>query len=110
MKKYLCEALNCPAVAIIYAVSNFRSGTCHGIVLWVNWDLDGNPEHAISTGPRGTVQINGKMTWDMHTRQGVYFFQTHRLVDSACTFLYRVQFRPQDGDVQFNFDVNSSYD
>jgi hypothetical protein len=76
----------------------------------VNWDLDGNPEHAISTGPRGTVQVNGKITWDMHTRQGVYFFQTHRLVDSACTFVYKVQFRPHDGDVQFHFDVDSSHD
>jgi hypothetical protein len=87
---------------------NFRSGTCHGIALWVAWDLDGNPKHAISTGPKETVQINKEVIWDMHTRQGVYFFQEHRLVDTACTFSFEVHFRPQDGDIQFHFDVNPS--
>ena len=110
MNKYLCEAWSCPAITEIYVVSNFRSGTCHGIALWVDWDLDGNPEHTISTGPRGTVQINGKITWDMHTRQGVYFFQSQRLVDSACSLVYKVQFVPHNGDVQFQFDVNPSHD
>jgi hypothetical protein len=74
----------------------------------VEWDLDGNPKHAISTGPTETVHINRKVVWDMHTRQGVYFFQKHRLVDTACAFSFKVQFRPQNGDIEFHFDVNSS--
>ncbi|XP_021926754.1 protein arginine N-methyltransferase 7 isoform X2 [Zootermopsis nevadensis] len=80
-------------------------GTCHGIALWVDWDLDGNLKHAISTGPRQTVQINKKVAWDMHTRQGVYFFQTHKLVDTASNFYYKVQFRPLEGHVHFHFDI-----
>ncbi|XP_069687860.1 protein arginine N-methyltransferase 7-like isoform X2 [Periplaneta americana] len=118
--EYPCEALSQPFCILDFnfttniedsvetkgQVSCKGSGTCHGVALWVNWDLDGNPKHTISTGPIGTVEINKKVTWDMHTRQGVYFFQSHKSVDETSNFFYEVQFRPQDGDVQFQFDVN----
>ncbi|PSN41744.1 Protein arginine N-methyltransferase 7 [Blattella germanica] len=81
-------------------------GTCHGIALWVDWDLDGSPKHVISTGPRETPQINKQVVWDMHTRQGVFFFHTHKSVDTSNNFYYKVCFIPQDGDVQFHFDTS----
>jgi hypothetical protein len=100
----------CHVPSLICIISNFRSGTCHGIALWVDWDLDGNPKHAISTGPMQTVQINKKVAWDMHTRQGVYFFQTHKVVDTGCSFFYKVQFRLKDGYVHFHFDISPLHD
>lgn len=99
------ESTSCSCSNLCY---NFRSGTCHGIALWVEWDLDGNPKHAISMGPKETVHMNRKVVWDMHTRQGVYFLQKHRLVDTACSVSFRVHFRPQNGDIEFHFDVNPS--
>jgi hypothetical protein len=76
----------------------------------VDWDLDGNPKHLISTGPSQTVQANRKVAWDMYTRQGVYFFQTHKLVDTASSVYYKVQFRPQEGYVHFHFDIKPLHD
>jgi hypothetical protein len=76
----------------------------------VDWDLDGNPEHTVSTGPKQTVQINKTVAWDMHTRQGVFFFQTHKLVDTASNFFYKVQFRSQEGCVHFHFDIKPLHD
>ena len=91
-------------IEILYNV--FRVGTCHGVALWVDWDLDGNPKHVISTGPRETPEINEQVKWDMHTRQGVFFFPTHKSVDVTSNFYYKVNFSPHNGDIQFHFDTS----
>nr|CAD7430778.1 unnamed protein product [Timema monikensis] len=84
------------------------SGTCHGVSVWIDWDLDGDPKHIVSTGPVQPPQINQTVTWDMHTRQGVYFFPEHHPIDSThpLSFLqYSCAFQPEDGEMHFNFQM-----
>nr|CAD7567888.1 unnamed protein product [Timema californicum] len=84
------------------------SGTCHGVSVWIDWDLDGDPKHIVSTGPVQPPQINQTVSWDMHTRQGVYFFPEHHPIDLThpLSFLqYSCSFQPEDGEMHFNFQM-----
>ncbi|XP_063244935.1 protein arginine N-methyltransferase 7 isoform X2 [Bacillus rossius redtenbacheri] len=80
-------------------------GLCHGVALWADWDLDGNPKHVISTGPITPPDPGSFVAWDMHTRQGVYFFPRHHLVHCSAFLAFHVSFRPLEGDLNFGFQV-----
>ncbi|XP_067002543.2 protein arginine N-methyltransferase 7 isoform X2 [Anabrus simplex] len=86
------------------------SGTCHAVVLWSNWDLDGSPKHQITTGPMEPVHIDEHVTWDMYSRQGVYFLPVPEKIDSTSGSYYlhfSVKFQPFDDDVFFMFEINT---
>ncbi|XP_018319217.1 protein arginine N-methyltransferase 7 [Agrilus planipennis] len=44
---------------------------CNGVAVWVDWFLDDSEKNIISTGPTIAPVVGKKITWDMHTRQGV---------------------------------------
>lgn len=84
-------------------------GICHGVVMWVDWDLDGNPKHSITTGPVEMVNVGERVKWDMHTRQGVYFLQDFLPVDlqaDNCVISYSVKFLPHSEGLSFLFSAN----
>ncbi|KAK7873770.1 hypothetical protein R5R35_005767 [Gryllus longicercus] len=83
------------------------SGICHGVVMWVYWDLDGNPKHGITTGPVEMVNIGERVKWDMHTRQGVYFFNEFHHVgelEDSCVIKFSGKFLPHSG-LSFHFSI-----
>ncbi|XP_018575753.1 protein arginine N-methyltransferase 7 [Anoplophora glabripennis] len=71
---------------------------CNGIALWVDWDMDGSPKHAVTTGPIAPVVIGQKISWDMYTRQGVYLFPNKVMKNINYEFKYDFH----EGNITFN--------
>ncbi|XP_071503684.1 protein arginine N-methyltransferase 7-like [Diadema antillarum] len=86
---------------------DFRSsGTCHGVALWMEYQLDETT--VISSGLQNQLEgQGGEMIWDMHSKQGVHFIKTNPRVEAEnrdCLD-FEVTFNPSSGNVHFNFMV-----
>eukprot|EP00057_Strongylocentrotus_purpuratus_P017614 XP_011672088.1 PREDICTED: protein arginine N-methyltransferase 7 [Strongylocentrotus purpuratus] len=88
-------------------VIDFSSrGTCHGIALWMEYDLDETT--TISTGLQEDItgSGDGRLVWDMHSKQGVHFIKSNPEVKEDESLNFEVTFNPSSGNLHFNFEVN----
>lgn len=69
----------------------------NGIALWTEWDFDGTAENIISTGPTQSPVIGDQITWDIHTRQGVYFLNYEAKEELNLKFHFKVN----EGKINF---------
>ncbi|XP_077982657.1 protein arginine N-methyltransferase 7-like [Glandiceps talaboti] len=83
------------------------SGVCHGVVIWMEFELDDNT--TVSTGLlQQPVNFTDKLSWDTYTQQAVYFLPNNLTIDinSKQTKLdYTVTFDTKTGDMKFNFQL-----
>ncbi|XP_014475851.1 PREDICTED: protein arginine N-methyltransferase 7 [Dinoponera quadriceps] len=78
------------------------SGTCNGVALWVDWQLD--TETSVSCGPIGKIVPGEQVSWDPYTRQGVHLFRKICDVNKGSALSWSFTFIPQHGEVEFNFN------
>ncbi|XP_044735077.1 protein arginine N-methyltransferase 7 isoform X2 [Chrysoperla carnea] len=79
------------------------SGKCNGVVLWMDWDLNGNGQNIISTGPTSKIEVNERIVWDMHTRQGVYLMPKAKQLIPNTKLRYQINVRPTEFRINFEF-------
>jgi len=80
------------------------TGSCNGVALWVDWLLD--EETSVSGGPTAPVVVGEDIQWDVHSKQGVYFFQTPvDVADSKRALHYQVNVTPGTYELKFGFSV-----
>ncbi|CAL8357582.1 unnamed protein product [Lota lota] len=84
-----------------------RSGCCHGIALWMEYQL--TDQVTISMGLTGAVGEQGACEWSRHRKQGVYFFPSPRqsLGEDGGKVSYSFTFEPSSGDIRMEFNVAS---
>ncbi len=70
----------------------------------MNWHLD--DDHVLSSGPASDVVVGEDIAWDVHSKQGVFFFPRPNLcqkgVHSVCC---TVTFVPKEGELNFKFNL-----
>ncbi|EGI67279.1 Protein arginine N-methyltransferase 7 [Acromyrmex echinatior] len=79
------------------------SGTCNGIAIWVDWQLDS--DLSVSCGPIEEIVPSKRVSWDPYTRQGVHLFRTVSNVTKKSTLSWSFTFLPQNGEVEFKFNI-----
>ncbi|KAG5338171.1 ANM7 methyltransferase, partial [Acromyrmex heyeri] len=79
------------------------SGTCNGIAIWVDWQLDS--DLSVSCGPIEEIVPSKRVSWDPYTRQGVHLFRTISNVTEKSTLSWSFTFLPQNGEVEFKFNI-----
>ncbi|XP_073515406.1 protein arginine N-methyltransferase 7 [Phyllobates terribilis] len=119
--EYPCRALSDPTKVITFDFQNkvptedmkaegylnlTRSGVCHGVVLWMSYQLTQNS--SISTGLLEVSDETGRCQWYPHSKQAVYFFSSlwnlgPAATDSQSAVTYQLTFKPQLGDVRMSF-------
>ena len=82
-----------------------RSGACHGVVLWMEYDLDA--DHTLSTGllSQGCEDGPPSSQWSMHHKQAVYLFKRPIALSNKQVICYDVTFLSERGDITMNFTV-----
>lgn len=87
---------------IFFIISDFyRDGICNGIAFWVDWDLDGNGQNIITTGPIQPIEKGKYIKWYMHIKQGVHLLaEEYDLKNLHCTF----QFNSKLGKISFKIN------
>ncbi|XP_048461962.1 protein arginine N-methyltransferase 7 [Rhincodon typus] len=82
-----------------------RSGTCHGVVLWMDYSL--TDDISISTGLTRPCSHTGDCNWNPHCKQGVYFLSSvtnpKHSTDGLNSVVYDVTFHPESGEVAMDF-------
>lgn len=80
-------------------------GTCHGIALWMEYDLDANT--TLSTGLVKTSTSN--QSWNAHYKQGVFFLRKPLCTINIAkpVIQYEISFIPQTRDVRVKFKSDS---
>ncbi|KAM4017805.1 protein arginine N-methyltransferase 7 isoform 2-T5 [Anomaloglossus baeobatrachus] len=119
--EYPCRALSDPTKVITFDFQNkvptedmkaegslnlVRSGVCHGVVLWMSYQLTENI--STSTGLLEVSDETGNCQWYPHGKQAVYFFSSLWNLgldptDSQTSVTYQLTFKPQLGDVRMSF-------
>ena len=76
------------------------------MALWMDWHLTSDPEDIVSGGPRSQVIVGDQIEWDLHSRQGVHFFQGDHLGPRRRVRSVEVDvvFKPEEGDFVFHFE------
>jgi hypothetical protein len=75
------------------------------MALWMEWHLLDDEDEAavVSGGPVDHVKVGRQINWDVHSKQGVHFFQQwkdQQIKSVQC----EVIFKPEEGDFEFTFD------
>lgn len=81
----------------------YSNGICNGIVLWVNWLL--SADDCISTGPVDNVTVGKNVSWDMYSKQGVYFIKTKTEVSPSNLLSYSINFHVVNGSFEYDFKI-----
>lgn len=80
-----------------------NSGNCNGIVVWVDWNLDGK-KTIVGTGPVLNNNENEKFViFERGTRQGVHLLPRSKSVDENSILKWDNRFIPKSGEIKFNF-------
>ncbi|XP_028047050.1 protein arginine N-methyltransferase 7 isoform X2 [Monomorium pharaonis] len=79
------------------------NGTCNGVAIWVDWQLDS--DLSISCGPIEEIVPGKRISWDPYTRQGVHLFRGVSNVTKESTLSWSFIFVPQNGEVEFEFNI-----
>lgn len=93
-----------------------RSGTLHGIVLWMDFHL--SEKLTVTTGLQQKQELadeGSKLHWVRHTKQGVYFMKSPPYIrdetvlkDKVPRVKYSVNFEPTTGEMDFDFQLDTS--
>lgn len=87
---------------------DYSSGSCNGVAVWVDFDLDGEkrPKSIVSTGPTEPVVVGSFIKWDINVRQGVHLISNPvNVTKNNSSMAWKVSFKPIEGDIKFNFKV-----
>lgn len=91
-------------LSFIMYFSIYSNGSCNGVAIWVDWQLD--LDLSVSCGPIEEVTPGKRMSWDPYTRQGVHLF--HKISDvmkGRNVLSWSFTFVPQHGEVDFDFRI-----
>ncbi|XP_067905760.1 protein arginine N-methyltransferase 7 isoform X2 [Heterodontus francisci] len=118
--EYPCRALSDPCQVLsfdfrqavpeqpVYGTGSMqllRSGTCHGVVLWMDYCL--TDDICVSTGLIRPHSLTGDCDWNPHCKQGVYFLgpvsDPKTLTDKLTSVAYSVTFHPETGELSMDF-------
>ncbi|XP_067853823.1 protein arginine N-methyltransferase 7 isoform X4 [Heptranchias perlo] len=118
--EYPCRALSDPRQVLafdfrrevpeqpIYGTGSMqllRSGTCHGVVLWMDYCL--TDDITISTGLTRPHSHMGDCDWNPHCKQGVYLLGSvtnpETSADGQTSVVYSVTFHPETGKLAMDF-------
>ncbi|KAF5305598.1 hypothetical protein FQR65_LT07678 [Abscondita terminalis] len=78
----------------LYDNSNYN-----GVALWIEWDLEGDGQHVLNTGPTVLPEPGQHIQWDVHTRQGVHFMD----FEAKSTIKGDFDFDVKNGKLKFLF-------
>ncbi|XP_039963588.1 protein arginine N-methyltransferase 7 [Bactrocera tryoni] len=120
--EYPCKALAKPQELLHVDFHNFKreqsnngdiqtesDGTCNGIALWVEWNIDGGSgsKSIVSTGPVEPVEPGNFIKWDMFVRQGVQLLeQGHPVINGKSSIRWTLQHKPTLSKIETDFNVN----
>ncbi|XP_011181598.2 protein arginine N-methyltransferase 7 [Zeugodacus cucurbitae] len=120
--EYPCKALAQPQTILNVDFRNFNKeqcsngdmqtesdGTCNGVALWVEWNIDGGSasKSIVSTGPTEPVVPGEFIKWDMFVRQGVQLFeQDHPVINGKSSIRWTLQHKPALSKIELDFNVN----
>ncbi|KAF6724501.1 Protein arginine N-methyltransferase 7 [Oryzias melastigma] len=84
-----------------------RSGRCHGVVLWMEYQL--TDDISVSTGLTAPISEQGGCEWSRHRKQAVYFLRSpwQSSGDGGAALSYSFTFEPGSGDVRMDFSVGA---
>ena len=89
------------------------------MALWMEWDLLDDEGMTLSGGPvnlttkpanpltqpaNPLTKIGEKIEWDVHSKQGVHFFQQTAENKKVESVQCKIVFKPEEGDFEFEFD------
>ena len=76
-----------------------KSRPVNGVALWMEWSLD--EDNVVSGGPVEEVRVGSRISWDIDSKQGVYFLTA----PPDCSRLkYNIELVPSEGDFTFSFE------
>ncbi|XP_068595159.1 protein arginine N-methyltransferase 7 [Brachionichthys hirsutus] len=83
-----------------------RIGRCHGVVLWMEYQL--TEDVSVSAGLVQPVGDQGECEWSRHRKQGVYFLRSpwESSGDGRAAVSYSFTFEPSSGDIKMDFSVD----
>uniref|UniRef100_A0A667YIP3 Protein arginine N-methyltransferase n=1 Tax=Myripristis murdjan TaxID=586833 RepID=A0A667YIP3_9TELE len=107
--EYPCRALTPPTAAMTFDFTQCvsqqpitsqgslpftRSGCCHGVVLWMEYQL--TDDITVSMGLSGPIGEQGECEWKRHRKQGVFFFRSpwESSGDGRASVSYSLTFEP----------------
>ena len=72
----------------------------------MEWYLD--EETSVTDGPVSKITVGDNIEWDIHSKQGVFFFPQQFLLDNYALeekgeICCEVVFNSQEGDIKFSF-------
>ncbi|XP_062402866.1 protein arginine N-methyltransferase 7 [Sardina pilchardus] len=87
------------------SVPLLRRGCCHGIALWMEFQL--TDDVSLSMGLVEPVGEEGACEWSPHRKQGVYFLRSawESSGDERAAVSYNLTFDPSIGDIKMDFSV-----
>ncbi|XP_013792349.1 protein arginine N-methyltransferase 7-like, partial [Limulus polyphemus] len=102
----LVHPMKCEIMQNCSEVQFASDGTCNGIALWVDYELD--TDIHLTTGPQCDICPGHPVEWDMYTKQGVHLLRSPVIVKdpSQNTIKYCAVFSPSDGTLTFKFEMN----
>lgn len=120
--EYPCKALAKPQELLNVDFCNFKrdqstngeiqtesDGTCNGIALWVEWNIDGglSSKSIVSTGHVEPIVPGKFIKWDMFVRQGVQLFeQGHPVIKGKSSIRWTLEHKPTLSKIELDFNVN----
>ncbi|XP_072135494.1 protein arginine N-methyltransferase 7 isoform X1 [Mobula birostris] len=117
--EYPCRALNEPCQILTFdfrhevpeqsvcssgSMHLSRSGTCHGVVLWMDYCLVN--DITVTTGLTRLCSHTGDCEWNPHNKQGVYFLHSEtnqETLNKQTPIVYNVTFHPKTGELALDF-------
>ncbi|KAJ8272236.1 hypothetical protein COCON_G00110950 [Conger conger] len=83
-----------------------RRGCCHGVVLWMEYQL--TDDITVSMGLTRPINEQGNCEWSPHRKQGVYFFSSpwDSAGDGQAAVTYNLTFDPSSGDIRMDFSAS----
>ncbi|KAG7187839.1 hypothetical protein KM043_016875 [Ampulex compressa] len=95
----------CKRMEISDNVPILKNGSCNGIALWVDWQLD--MDITVSSGPTNEILPGERISWDRFTRQGVHLFRDISNVTQEDALFYSFSFVPEHGNIDFDFSIST---
>ncbi|XP_012224136.1 protein arginine N-methyltransferase 7-like [Linepithema humile] len=102
----LTQNVNTERIEISGEVPILNKGSCNGVAIWVDWQLD--LDISVSCGPIENPVPGKRVSWDPYTRQGVHLFRKISDVTKQNTLSWSFIFIPQNGKMEFDFSISTN--
>ncbi|XP_061404744.1 LOW QUALITY PROTEIN: protein arginine N-methyltransferase 7 [Lethenteron reissneri] len=118
--EYPCRALSAPLATLHFPFTELvpdeplgatgslplcRSGTCHAVVLWMEYLL--TDELHIMTGLNQPPSQQGECVWNPNTKQAVFFLGNPRSLEEGDAINFSLHFHPNTGELKTVFAVEA---